>query len=162
MDMAKTPGASAPLRSVRPIGEASPAYDLLPRIEKAIRLRNWRPTRFGRRATGDPRLVFDIRNGRKLREDTRLRILALLARLEAQPSADSSFDPHLWLDRFKQAGGMVDVQNGVVVLACPLTSTAPVRQAERGRLVEVVSQDDAKRDAVCTLILDMAKGGAHD
>lgn len=162
MDMVIKSGASVPLRDVRPIGEAKPAFDLLPRIERAMSLQNWRATRFGRRATGDPRLVFDIRNGRRLREDTRHRILALLVKLEQAPvSPASDFDAALWIARYSQAGGRYDVENGVVILSCPLTSTAPVSHAERSRLIEIVSQDDAKRNAVCAAIMGM-KGGAND
>jgi hypothetical protein len=36
------------------------------------------PTRFGREAVGDPRLISDLRNGRELRETTIARIHAWL------------------------------------------------------------------------------------
>lgn len=38
---------------------------LLRRIERHLRRHDMAPTRFGREATGDPRLVFDLREGRE-------------------------------------------------------------------------------------------------
>ena len=42
------------------------------------------PTRFGREAVGDPRLVTDLRNGRELRDTTAARISAWLDAQERQ------------------------------------------------------------------------------
>jgi hypothetical protein len=41
------------------------------------------PTRFGRDAVHDPRLVFDLRRGRELRPQTAARVLAYVDRLNA-------------------------------------------------------------------------------
>lgn len=78
------PITGAPLRAskIRPRGVASPAFDLLPRIERACADRNILPSRFGRRATNDPQLIYDIRKGRRLRAETRDRIETYLRRLE--------------------------------------------------------------------------------
>lgn len=40
--------------------------DLLPRIDRYLRHTRTPPTRFGRLAVNDPRLIGDIRNGREL------------------------------------------------------------------------------------------------
>jgi hypothetical protein len=42
------------------------------------------PTRFGREAVGDPRLISDLRNGRELRETTAARIHEWLDTQEKQ------------------------------------------------------------------------------
>jgi len=44
-------------------------------IEAFIATRGWTPTRFGRQIAGDPLFVFDLREGREPRSDTRARIL---------------------------------------------------------------------------------------
>src|SRR5690349_16080544 len=44
-------------------------------VETFISARNWTPTRFGRAIAGDPLFVFDLREGREPRSDTRTRIL---------------------------------------------------------------------------------------
>jgi homoserine dehydrogenase len=44
-------------------------------VETFIAARGWTPTRFGRAIAGDPLFVFDLREGREPRTDTRLRIL---------------------------------------------------------------------------------------
>ena len=51
---------------------------LLREIEKFLRQNDSPPTRFGREAMGDPRFVFDLRNGRDPRPETVARILAYL------------------------------------------------------------------------------------
>ncbi len=51
---------------------------LLREIEKFLRQNDTPPTRFGREAMGDPRFVFDLRNGRDPRPETVARILAYL------------------------------------------------------------------------------------
>lgn len=38
---------------------------LLPKIERYLKQTNTPPTRFGRAVANDPRLVFDLRNGRE-------------------------------------------------------------------------------------------------
>lgn len=53
---------------------------LLFRIERHLRDAEITPTRFGRNALGDPRLVFDLRNGRELRPPTRERLESYLCR----------------------------------------------------------------------------------
>lgn len=56
---------------------------LVRRIELYLRRTATTPARFGRDAAGDPRLVFDLRRGRELREKTAARIGAWLDRQEA-------------------------------------------------------------------------------
>ena len=51
---------------------------LLREVEKFLRRYDTAPTRFGRDAVGDPRLVFDLRNGRDPRPRTVERVLAYL------------------------------------------------------------------------------------
>jgi adenylate kinase family enzyme len=43
-------------------------------IERFLHEHNLPPTKFGRLAVSDPRLVLDMRNGRQVRDDTRARI----------------------------------------------------------------------------------------
>jgi hypothetical protein len=47
-------------------------------VEKFLRRSDIAPTRFGREAVGDPRFVFDLRNGRDPRPMTVRRVLAYL------------------------------------------------------------------------------------
>ena len=54
------------------------------RIELYLRQKRMPPTRFGREAMGDPRFVFDLRNGRELREKTAARVTAWLDVEEAR------------------------------------------------------------------------------
>ena len=51
---------------------------LMRRIQRFMKRAGMAPTRFGREAVGDPRLVTDLRNGRELRETTAARIAAWL------------------------------------------------------------------------------------
>jgi hypothetical protein len=51
---------------------------LLREVEKFLRRSDIAPTRFGREAVGDPRFVFDLRNGRDPRPMTVRRVLAYL------------------------------------------------------------------------------------
>ena len=51
---------------------------LLREVEKYLRRNGTAPTRFGRDALGDPRFVFDLRNGRDPRPQTVERVLAFL------------------------------------------------------------------------------------
>jgi hypothetical protein len=55
---------------------------LLREVEKFIRSREVAPTRFGREAVGDPRFVFDLRNGREPRPQTVARVQAYLEALQ--------------------------------------------------------------------------------
>ena len=52
--------------------------NLLREVEKFLRRSDTAPTRFGREAVGDPRFVFDLRNGRDPRPRTVARVLAYL------------------------------------------------------------------------------------
>lgn len=52
------------------------------RIELYLRRNRMSPTRFGREAVNDPRFVFDLRNGRELRETTAQRVSTWLDRRE--------------------------------------------------------------------------------
>lgn len=51
---------------------------LMRRIQLFLKRADMAPTRFGREAVGDPRLISDLRNGRELRETTAARIRAWL------------------------------------------------------------------------------------
>jgi hypothetical protein len=51
---------------------------LLRDIEKFLKNSNTPPARFGREAMGDPRFVFDLRNGREPRLRTIKRVRAFL------------------------------------------------------------------------------------
>lgn len=51
---------------------------LLREVEKFLRQNDTAPTRFGREAVGDPRFVFDLRNGRDPRPRTVARVVAYL------------------------------------------------------------------------------------
>jgi hypothetical protein len=53
--------------------------NVLPSVERHLRDNGVSPTRFGRDALGDPRLVFDLRRGRELRPGTAERVNAYLA-----------------------------------------------------------------------------------
>lgn len=55
---------------------------LLREIEKFLRASNVPPTRFGREVMGDPRFVFDLRNGREPRPRTEARIRRFLEALQ--------------------------------------------------------------------------------
>ena len=55
---------------------------LLSHVERYLRKTATPPTRFGREAVGDPRFVFDLRNGREPRTRTVERVCAFLARAE--------------------------------------------------------------------------------
>ena len=51
---------------------------LLREVEKSLRQSDIAPTRFGKTAMGDPRFVFDLRNGRNPRPETVARVRAYL------------------------------------------------------------------------------------
>ena len=51
---------------------------LMRRIEHFLQRADMAPTRFGREAVGDPRLISDMKNGRELRDETIARIQAWL------------------------------------------------------------------------------------
>lgn len=55
--------------------------NLLRDVEKFLRHSETAPTRFGRDAVGDPRFVFDLRNGRDPRPRTVARVRAYLEAL---------------------------------------------------------------------------------
>lgn len=57
---------------------------LLQTIERHIRATGVPPTRFGRDAVGDPRLIGDLRNGREARPRTAARILEFIDRVEGR------------------------------------------------------------------------------
>src|SRR5690349_5635526 len=56
-------------------------------VEAFITSRGWTATRFGRQMAGDPLFVFDLREGREPRSDTRSRILKAMADEAEAPSA---------------------------------------------------------------------------
>lgn len=55
------------------------------RIELYLRRTAMAPTRFGREVVGDPRFVFDLRNGREPREKTSARVHHWLDGQETAP-----------------------------------------------------------------------------
>ena len=55
---------------------------LLPRIELHLQKRRMAPTRFGRDAVNDPRFVFDLREGRRPRDQTARKVCAFLDRYD--------------------------------------------------------------------------------
>lgn len=57
---------------------------LMRRIRLFLKRADMAPTRFGREAVGDPRLISDLKNGRELREATAARIHAWLDAQERQ------------------------------------------------------------------------------
>ncbi len=59
-------------------------------VEAFIAARGWTPTRFGRTIAGDPLFVFDLREGREPRSDTRARILKAM-----QEQADAALEAPL-------------------------------------------------------------------
>jgi hypothetical protein len=61
----------------RQADKESPVH-LLREVEKFLRQNDTPPTRFGREAVGDPRFVFDLRNGRDPRPGTVERVRAYL------------------------------------------------------------------------------------
>lgn len=68
---------------------------LLPVVERHLRAQNVPPSRFGRLVAGDPRFVFDLRRGREPRAATRARVLAHIAKTEAQTSTRNQMEvPH--------------------------------------------------------------------
>ena len=62
---------------------------LLHRVEEHLRITRTPPTRFGREALGDPRFVFDLREGREPRSITVARVLAYIAAQALAPTANS-------------------------------------------------------------------------
>ena len=56
--------------------------DMQLRIERHIRTRRIPPSRFGRDAMGDPQFVFDLRDGRSLRQRTIQRLSNYLDAVE--------------------------------------------------------------------------------
>ena len=53
-------------------------------VEAFIAARGWTPTRFGRAIAGDPLFVFELREGREPRSDTRARILKAMQEHEEE------------------------------------------------------------------------------
>jgi hypothetical protein len=56
--------------------------NLLTIVERHLRKNGTPPSRFGREAAGDPRLVFDLRRGREPRPATIARVRAFIAARE--------------------------------------------------------------------------------
>ena len=61
--------------------------NLLDRIEKHLKETHMAPSRFGRRAVGDPRFVLDLREGRRPRARTLKRVEEYLGK-ETAPQVD--------------------------------------------------------------------------
>lgn len=58
-------------------------------VEQFIRDHNWPPTRFGKEAANDPLFVFQLRNGREPRKNTRERVERFIASAVEQTRAAS-------------------------------------------------------------------------
>ena len=61
---------------------------LLQRIEKHLKEHRIPPTRFGREAVGDPRFVFDLRDGREPRSRTTARVMRFLDDAKAREKSE--------------------------------------------------------------------------
>lgn len=61
-------------------------HPLLRTIERHLSRTGGTPTRFGRDAIGDPRLVGDLRNGRELRPLTAARVRAFIEAIDGTRS----------------------------------------------------------------------------
>lgn len=57
------------------------------RINRFLADNKMPPSKFGRLAVGDPRLVFDIRNGRGLRQSMKDRLITFMDNYVPQPVA---------------------------------------------------------------------------
>lgn len=62
--------------------------NLLNIIERHLRRSGTPPTRFGHEAMHDPRFVFDLRRGREPGKATVTRVLAYLAKVQADQQQD--------------------------------------------------------------------------
>ena len=62
----------------RVVGREELSVHLLREVERFLRVHDTPPTRFGREVMGDPRFVFDLRNGRDPRPGTVARVRAHL------------------------------------------------------------------------------------
>lgn len=60
---------------------------LLERIEKYLKAHRMPPTRFGRDAVGDPKFVFQLRDGREPRASTTARVQAYFDAQENQSAS---------------------------------------------------------------------------
>lgn len=68
--------------------------NLLPAVERHLRIHQLAPSRFGRIVAGDPRFVFDLRRGREPRAATRERVLAHIAACQpAKSEKDTAHAP---------------------------------------------------------------------
>lgn len=65
-----------------PTGTTRPAIDLIPRINRIAFLYRINDTQMGREAIKDPNFIHDIRAGRRLREQTRAKLIAYLDSIE--------------------------------------------------------------------------------
>ena len=59
---------------------------LLDRVELHLKTSRMPPTRFGRESVGDPRFVFDLREGREPRRATVAKVVRYLDRAERRRS----------------------------------------------------------------------------
>lgn len=65
-----------------PTGATRPAFDLLSRIDEIRERHGLSDSAIGRQAVNDPNLVYALRDGRRIREQTRARIVACLDLIE--------------------------------------------------------------------------------
>jgi hypothetical protein len=64
-------------------------YPLLAEVERFIGAAKMPPTKFGALAAADPRLVFDMRNGRELRRKTEKRLREFMRNYSVDPVSPS-------------------------------------------------------------------------
>jgi hypothetical protein len=58
---------------------------VMPRIERFLKRTNMAATTFGRQSVRDPRLVFDLRNGRELTERMKRRLEHFMNNFDKNP-----------------------------------------------------------------------------
>jgi hypothetical protein len=63
------------------------------KIERFLRLNEMPPTKFGRLAASDPRLVFDVRNGRKMQSAMVHRVESFMARYDPAQFGQAAGEP---------------------------------------------------------------------
>jgi homoserine dehydrogenase len=105
-------------------------------VETFIASRGWTPTRFGRQIAGDPLFVFDLREGREPRSDTRTRILKAM-----QEATDTTALPPLRIG----VAGLGNV-GGTLVRILQRDGAEMTRKLGRPVLVTGISARSRSRD----------------
>ena len=120
-------------------------------VEAFIAARGWTPTRFGRSIAGDPLFVFDLREGREPRSETRARILKAM-----QEQAESAAQPPLRI-------GVAGLGNVGATLVAILQKDGTELTRKLGRQVVVTAvcarSRSKDRDVVHTMIHQVRADG---